>query len=190
MHCTHSIKAIAANAARANTSTSSQRRRCWTRPLANLVKVNVDAAFSIENQSGASGVIIRNNQGILLAASTTLLPHVSSASMAEATTMLHGLTLANSLGYSDVEAESDSLKVIQICGGMERIWNDATAIYADILNQAGSIGKVVFSHCGRDTNAAARELARNCFTSNISCNWVDEPHSFLFDALLNDVIVL
>jgi hypothetical protein len=52
MHCTHSIKAIAANAARANTSTSSQRRRCWTRPLANLVKVNVDAAFSIENMWG------------------------------------------------------------------------------------------------------------------------------------------
>jgi ribonuclease HI len=115
----------------------------------------MDAAFSAENQTGASGVIIRNNQGIFLAASTTFLPHVSLASMAEATAMLHRLTLANSLGYSDVEAESDSLEVIQLCGGMERIWIDASAIYDDILNQAGSI--------------AAHELARNCFTSN----WVD-----------------
>jgi hypothetical protein len=78
MHCTHSIKAIASNVARANTSTTSQRRRCWTKPLANSVKVNVDAAFSIENHSGASGVIIRNNQGIFLATSTILIPHVSS----------------------------------------------------------------------------------------------------------------
>jgi hypothetical protein len=110
--------------------------------------------------------------------------------MAQATTMLHGLTLANSLGYSNVEAESDSLEVIQICEGMERIWNDATVIYADILNQAGSTGKVVFSYCGRDTNAAAHELARNYFTSTIFCNWVDKPPSFLLDVLLNDVTVL
>jgi ribonuclease HI len=151
----------------------------------------MDAAFSAENQTGASGLIIRNNQSIFLAASTTFLPHVSLASMAEATAMLHGLTLANSLGYSDVEAESDSLEVIQLCGGMERIWIDASAIYADILNQAGSIAKVVFSHCERDINVAAYELARNCFTSNISCNWVDKPPSFLLlSALLNDITVL
>jgi ribonuclease HI len=81
----------------------------------------VDAAFFMENHSGASGVIIRNNQGTFLTASTTFIPHVSSASTVEATTMLHGLTLANSLGYSDVEAKSNSFEVIQICGGMARI---------------------------------------------------------------------
>jgi hypothetical protein len=54
----------------------------------------MDAAFSIENHSDASGVIIRSNQGIFLAASTTLIPHVSSASMVEATVKLHALANA------------------------------------------------------------------------------------------------
>jgi hypothetical protein len=86
--------------------------------------------------------------------------------------------LANSLGFTDVEAKSNSVEVIQLSSGVERIWSVATAIYADVLNQAGSIGKVAFSHRGRDTNNVAHELARYCLNSNVACNWVDEPPSF------------
>lgn len=96
--------------------------------------------------------------------------YVPSGTMAEVRAMLHGLMLANSQGFNDVEAESDSLEVIQLCSSVVRIWNDATPIYADILNQAGSIENVLFSHCGIDTNTIAHELARNCLNSNLACN--------------------
>jgi hypothetical protein len=59
------------------------------------------------------------------------------------------------------------------------------------MSQAGNIEKVKFSHCRRDTNAAAHEFARNSFSSNTSCNWVDdESLSFLVQTLLINITVV
>jgi ribonuclease HI len=189
MDCTNSIKAMAANSVKKQWR-SGQAKRTWSKPKAHTVKLNVDASFSMEEQNGACGAILRNSRGEFIAAQTKTIPHAISATMAEAMAMLHGLTFANSLGYNHVEAESDSLEVIQLCSGAERIWNEAIAIYADILTQVGFIGNVEFMHTGRDTNAAAHELARNCFDTNSSCIWVDEPPSFMLQVLLNDVTVI
>ena len=60
----------------------------------SFYKLNVDAAFSAKEKAGASGVVLRNSQGIFMAGSSTYLPHVSLAAMAEALAMLHGLKLA------------------------------------------------------------------------------------------------
>jgi hypothetical protein len=62
----------------------------------------------------------------------------------------------------------DSLEVIQLCLGERRIWNEATATYADVSSQDGNIGKVEFMQCGRDPNLVAHELARNSFSFKIS----------------------
>jgi ribonuclease HI len=110
--------------------------------------------------------------------------------MAEAMAVLHGLRMVNRLGFNSIEIESDSIKVIQLCIGEERIWNDATAIYADIFEQVASIGHVEFSHCRRETNMVAHEIARNSLSTRTSCNWVDEPPTFILSALLNDVTIL
>jgi ribonuclease HI len=187
--CSNSIRSIVANAARTKTQ-GSVHKKMWIKPRAGFLKLNVDASFSAESHSGATGAIIRDGRGDFIAASSTFLPHVGSAQMAEAIAMLQGLRLANDKGCNNIEAESDSLEVIQLCSGEERIWNEATAVYADILNQASMIGNVEFTHCGRDINSVAHEIARECSVSQISCNWVDEPPSFLLQTLLDDVTIL
>jgi ribonuclease HI len=188
--CITSIHAITSNNERIKTSTEVHDRVVWVKPRNNYVKVNTDAAFIQSEEAGATGAVIRDNQGGFLAAGSTFIPHVSSASMAEALAMCHGLKLARDLGYTTVQAESDSLEVIQLCTGTERIWNDATAIYAEILECAGSIGVVEFMHCRRETNKVAHDIARHCFRSRISCTWVDEPPSFLLQPLLHDVTTI
>jgi hypothetical protein len=55
---------------------------------------------------------------------------------------------------------------------------------------AGAIGRVEFNHYGRDLNKVAHSLARECFISKTTCNWVDEPPSFIPDRLVNDVMIL
>jgi hypothetical protein len=45
------------------------------------------------------------------------------------------------------------------------MWNDATAVYAEIVTYAGATGKVEFNHCERDLNMVAHSLARECFIS-------------------------
>jgi hypothetical protein len=50
-----------------------------------------------------------------------------------------------------------------------------------------SMGDVSFSHCPREANKVAHELARFCFSNELYCNWVDKPPSFLLDKLINDI---
>ncbi|KAM0907755.1 hypothetical protein ACQ4PT_015902 [Festuca glaucescens] len=69
--------------------------------------------YSELGTAGATGAVIRDSQGVFLAAGATFIPHVPSASMAEALAMLHGLKLARDLGYTSVEAESDSLEELE-----------------------------------------------------------------------------
>jgi hypothetical protein len=83
-------------------------RRCGLNPEGGFLKLNVDASFSAESHSGATGDVIRNCRGDFIAASSTFIPHVGSPQMAEAIAMLHGLRLANDKGCNNIEAESDS----------------------------------------------------------------------------------
>jgi hypothetical protein len=57
-NCITSIRAITANVARANISSSGQSKKVWAKPRSNFLKLNVDAAFSVEEGSGASGAVL------------------------------------------------------------------------------------------------------------------------------------
>jgi hypothetical protein len=50
------------------------------------------------------------------------------------------------------------------------MWNDAPAVYAEIVTCARATGKVEFNHCERDLNMVAHSLAREYFISKVSCN--------------------
>jgi hypothetical protein len=110
--------------------------------------------------------------------------------MAEALAMKEGPSLANKLGCNLVIAKFDSLETTQACSGEEHWWTDPTAIYADCIDLASSIGSVCFKHCLREANQTAHELARDSFPSKSSCNWDDEPPSFILNCLVNDVTEL
>jgi hypothetical protein len=93
-------------------------------------------------------------------------------------------------GCHEIEAESDSIEVIQLCSGEDRICNKGRAIYVDIINQVDNIGKVEFIHCGRETNKVAHEIARDCFSWHTSCNWIHEPSRFLSKTFQDNVTVI
>jgi hypothetical protein len=115
--CITSIREITANNERSKTSSEVHDRVAWVKPRNNYVKINTDATFIEREEAGATGAVIRDNQGVFLAAGATLIPHVPSASMAEALAMCHRLKLARDLGYTSVQSESDSLEAIQLCTG-------------------------------------------------------------------------
>ena len=101
--------------------------------------------------------------------------------------MREGLIFANSLGFPRVEAESDSLVVIQYCTGESRWWDAAAAVFADCVDAASLIGKVKFKHCLRSCNQAAHELASFCFCNKISNSWNDEAPACIVCSLVDDV---
>jgi ribonuclease HI len=154
------------------------------------VKLNVDASFFEDSQSGAVGAVLRDYQGQFIAASCKYLPHLSSVRMAEAVAMKEGLGLANMKGCGSIIAESDSLETIQACSLNEAWWTEPAAVYADCVDLATLIGQVSFNQCVREANKLAHVIARECFISKFSCTWDDDPPRFLVSALTNDVTIL
>jgi ribonuclease HI len=157
------------------------------KPDPRVLKLNVDATFYVEDGAGAVGAVVRDFEGRMLAAQCMMLPHIPSAAMFEAYAMKEGLTLVERLGCSRVIAESDSIETVEACNGEQRWWNDSAAIFADCIDIVTNIGDISFRCCPRDANQVAHELAKYSYAHKISCNWDDDPPSFLLDRLLNDV---
>jgi hypothetical protein len=57
-----------------------------------------------------------------LAGSTPFIPHTAMASMAEVLAMRDGLNLAIKTGCNRIQAESDSIEMIEACNGEAKQW--------------------------------------------------------------------
>jgi ribonuclease HI len=184
-----SILAITANASKSGNK-FNPRSGTWTKPQPRTLKLNVDADFAIGENTGAVGAVIRDYRGSLVQANCSLLSHVSTVAMAEALALREGLRLAESLGCHHLVAESDSVETISALTGELRWWNESSAIFADCIDIASRIGDVEFKACPREVNQVAHEIAKFSFNNKSTCNWVDEPPSFLVDKLINDVTIM
>ena len=114
----------------------------------------------------------------------------ADVSTVEAMAMRDGLNLANSLGFNRIEAESDSLSVVNYCQGQNQWWDAAAAIFAECIDTSTSIGKVIFLHCYCDAISVAHELAKFSFCNKSDDNLIDEHPRFLITQIVNDVIIL
>jgi ribonuclease HI len=188
--CKLSILSIVANSAKIGSQIPGEEAKKSKRPAPRQVKLNVDASFHPDVAAGAVGAVLRDYKGTFIAASTKYIPHVSSVEAAEALAMREGLALAIEVGCNNIQADSDSMDVIEACSGEEAWWNESAATYADCMDMVATIGSVSFSHCPREANVVADELARFSFLNKLSCNWVDDPPSFILNSIVNDATFL
>ena len=89
----------------------------WCKPDPRFTKLNVDAAFFADEGSGATAAVLRDDRGKFIAAQCKFIPVATDAITTKATTIRDGLAFVNSLGFSRIEAESDSLNVVNYCQG-------------------------------------------------------------------------
>jgi hypothetical protein len=80
---------------------------------------------------------------VFLAVSSIFIPNVSSAAASEALVMMEGLALANRFGCNNVIMESDSMETVDACSGNEAWWGESSAIFADCIDLATLIYKVL-----------------------------------------------
>ena len=183
-----SVLAIANNFHQANLKIRVVHEHKWSKPEPKFVKLNVDASFHMDEGAGAIAAVLRDSNGNFLAAQCRFIPYAADVVTTEAMAMRDGLIFANSLGFPRVEAESDSLMVIDYCTGQTRWWDAAAAIFAECVDVSSSIGKVKFKHCYRSSNQAAHVLANHGFCNKISSCWMGEPPGCLVPNLVDDVI--
>ena len=138
-----SVLSIACNHQRASSSTPSSPEAKWSKPDPQFIKLNVDAAFYPDEGVGAIAAILRDVRGNFVAAQCKFIPFAADVITTEALAMRDGLVFANSLGFNRLEAESDSLQVINFCNGQTRWWDSAAAIFAECVDTSSLIGKVI-----------------------------------------------
>jgi hypothetical protein len=82
------------------------------------------------------------------------------------------------------------MKVVQIMkdGGVTA--NSAASIYDECNLVWNGFQEVSIEHCHREANEVAHLLARNAKETKQICIWDDEPPSFIFESLVNDVSIL
>lgn len=161
----------------------------WTKPDPRFIKLNVDASFRAEEGSGATAAVIRDDRGRFLAAQCKFIQYAADVVTIEAMAMRDGLNMVNAMGFNRVEAESDSLSVVNYCQCQEKWWDAAAAIFVECIDSATLVGKVIFKHIFRDANCVAHELAKFSFCNKYDRSWSDEPPGFLISHLVNGVII-
>ncbi|XP_073363637.1 uncharacterized protein [Aegilops tauschii subsp. strangulata] len=182
-----SILAIANNFQQANAKNIAPAQDRWKKPESRFVKLNVDPAFYMAEGAGATAAVIRDANGSFLAAQCIYIPYTSSVVMTEALAMQDGLNFASSLGFPQVEAESDSSIVIESCDGQTRWWDEAAAIFAECVDISSLIRKVKFKHHYLSSNQAAHVLANYSYCNKLCSHWTDEPPGCLVSNLVDDV---
>ncbi|KAK1646392.1 hypothetical protein QYE76_064197 [Lolium multiflorum] len=132
------IQSLTLNYDRALKKNAIVRKEGWEKPRDGYTKLNVDAAFSVETFSGASGAVIRDDHGNFIAGSSNGIPHVGDAATAEARALRDGLLLAGQTGCSKIEVNSDCMEVIEnreICGTLQGQGSTEKSIPHSFINQ-------------------------------------------------------
>lgn len=104
----------------------------WSPPLNQWFKCNSDGAFDANNNHGASGMVLRDDQGSFVAAKTIWYPHVLHALHLEALACRDGLELAHHVGVQKIILETDSKQLVDLLNECVRTRSEVTPVIAEI----------------------------------------------------------
>ena len=98
----------------------------WSPPVAGMVKINFDGAWFRESDMAGLGVVIRNGDGLVLAALSEQIVKPPSVEILELLTARRAVTFAAESGHEQVVCEGDSELVINSFrgSGMENSQED------------------------------------------------------------------
>ncbi|XP_071677002.1 uncharacterized protein [Lolium perenne] len=159
---------------------------CWTRPDYGTMKINVDACFNPDTLQGASGLVVRDHNGLLIRGQAIFYEHATSALVMEAQAIRDGVQLALERNYQKVEIQTDAQEVLKMMddpGGGKSI---IASICQEVKELGGSFSSLKFSFVGRLANEAAHNCAKQASSVRRRCLWINFTPPFLVDILAKD----
>ncbi|KAF7100170.1 hypothetical protein CFC21_101709 [Triticum aestivum] len=107
---------------------------------------------------------------------------------AEAIAVRFGLNLANTVGCSKIEVNSDSVEVVNaLSQGYSS--SVASSIIDDCYFMSLGFSHVIYDHCNRERNRVAHELAKLARFSSPRV-WMDNAPDEVIPLLVNDATLL
>ncbi|MBA0778095.1 hypothetical protein Gotri_006013, partial [Gossypium trilobum] len=134
------------------------------RPRLRLQRANpaifFDAAFDSQKCRSASGLVVKNEEGRIVAAKSILHDNVASPFAAEAYAGYQATRLGIQMGYHILDIIGDSKTVITKCKNTNRDKSEIGAIISDIQSLKDYFQEVRFQFIPRVENTEAHRLAK------------------------------
>ena len=177
----------AAAASRSTPLHSAHRATKWVKPDAGMVKINSDANLQINGAWGLGG-IIRDNEGLVMAAGTWLVHGHDHALEAEAFAMLTTMKFTAECGFRSVMFEGDNERLIRMV--KEGLIQDRFypgLMVQEILKTKLAFDKYLFSFIPRTGNKVAHHLAQLAH-SDPNMIWMEEVPLAITSMYLHDIL--
>ncbi|GMJ14222.1 hypothetical protein HRI_005091400 [Hibiscus trionum] len=146
----------------------------WSPPQGNLIKVNFDAAYCTHSKISTSGVICRNNAGLIMGACSMQHTHVCNAFLAEALSCRDAVTFALDMRFDRVIFEGDSLSVIKKLRSKDEDLSQLRVLINDIKQATFNLRDATFTHVRREGNLAAHAMAHYGRQHTTPTFWVED----------------
>ena len=151
-------------------------RAHWLRPLPQQFKANCDGALFHDINRASLGVVIRNHEGMVMAALAEQVPLPSSVEDVEAMAWRKAVTLAGKLGLQDVVFEGDCEVVFKHLTTADSSWASFGHITDEVRALASNMRTSSFSHIKRSGNAVTDKLAHLAKFSANPQIWIEDVH--------------
>uniref|UniRef100_A0A803QIB1 Reverse transcriptase domain-containing protein n=1 Tax=Cannabis sativa TaxID=3483 RepID=A0A803QIB1_CANSA len=161
----------------------------WRPPDFGSLKMNVDATVDSTNNITGVGAVIRNSEGVVIAAfSKPLIGNFASHEM-EAKVIFHNLIWASQLGIQFGHVETDALMVSNALYGRLNCITAFNDLIINISRLLSFLPGVSITHVKRSTNKAAHCLVRYALGLDEACYLMDSFPPSLYSVIVNDLSV-
>ena len=157
----------------------------WKSPPTGFYKINTGVVAFDDGGNSCIGVVIRDNMGKVLAASSKVLFASFSAEVLEALAMQEGVLLVAEMDVSHSIFEFDALSIIQaINDGFHG--GELGHIIRNIREVSAAFIWCSFHHLKRDGNKVAHKLAKVARNSGASQVWKRSFPTFVEHRIIED----
>ncbi|XP_062021071.1 uncharacterized protein LOC133737560 [Rosa rugosa] len=164
----------------------SRHKTQWQLPPRGRLKLNIDGAFHSATGQGGIGALIRNEDGVCLAAIARPFPHARSAFQMELEAMRAGLLLIIHQGLVNVDIETDCSLVIAALKSATEDYSEVGCIVEDCKAYLHAISSINLYSVYREANGVAHRLAHLASVDYLDDYWLDETPVIIRDALFED----
>ena len=194
------VRGLVANYTISYSPKAHVRSDAWLKPKYVYVKLNVDAGFDSDTLAATFGAVIQDHGRKFIAAANKKMDLCFDLFTAEAIAVRFGLNLANTVGCSKIEVNSDSVEVVNALSQgysssvassiIDDCYFMSLRLFVPRLFHALSQGfpHVIYDYCNRERNRVAHELARLARFSSPMV-WMDNAPDEVIPLLVNDAIL-
>ena len=151
------------------------------------MKVNFDGVLFFQDGLAGIGVIIRNDQGLVMAALSQQIPSPALVEMVEVVVACRAMMFDVELGFNKVEVEGDSESVVNAILGDYMDNSYMGYVLQDIKFMFSSFSFISIKYTHREGNCVAHKLARRA-ANNLFLVWMESVPLDILDVYQLDIL--